>query len=93
MSQKQQTFRGVLDSEILNVAYNFLSKVLTVKRKLIDNEELKKKQFGANEYYENFWGVPEETWYDMLQVPDKELLEYVERRIKPIFKHKILGGD
>ena len=83
MSRKQQTFKDWESTEIVNSAYNYLSKVMTVRVR----DDPANHKF---EYYESFYGVPEETWHEFLMQDTPE--EFYHRKILPIFKHKKAGG-
>ena len=84
MKKKQQTFKQVEGSlEIENLSYNPLSQMLIVKTRA--EPKVKKAHL---ELYENYYGVPEEIWFELIESPDKDTAQFLEERIKPIYKHK-----
>ena len=88
--QKQKSFRVVEGSlEIENLAYNPLSQMLVVRNKASPE---RKMNTGGLALYDNYYGVPEEVWFEMLETPDDKLTEFITDRLRPIYKH-IKGGD
>jgi len=73
--QKQQTFKKVEGSpEVENLAYNYLSKVLTVK-------------YRKSKRYENFYEVEENLWHKILEIEEPKLDKLIRKELKPIHKH------
>lgn len=89
MKKKQQTFKVVGGSlEIENLSYNPLAHMLIVKARADPKKDRETQHIAL---YENYYGISEETWYDLLETPEEDIYKFIEEKIKPIHKH-IKGG-